>query len=60
MHRSTNGDRLKHHVYRNKHWTTLGFLNDHFTVHRPALASFDDKLHCVYRGHNNTNLWWTT
>ncbi|OIK23703.1 hypothetical protein VT52_030710 [Streptomyces malaysiense] len=60
VHRSTNGDRLKHHVFRNGQWTSKGFLNDHFSTHRPALASFDGKLHCVYRGHNNINLWWTT
>lgn len=61
VHRSLTTDDLRHHVYHEAHgWRTMGPLGGHFSVQRPALASFDGKLHCVYRGHNNKNLWWTT
>lgn len=57
---SGDPDRLWVQSFNGTNWYNRGSLGEHWSRERPALASFNGKLHCVYRGHNNNRLWWTT
>ncbi|MFJ7912929.1 hypothetical protein [Kitasatospora sp. NPDC096204] len=40
-------------------WSEREQMPDHKSVENPALALFQDKVFCVYRGHTDQALWFT-